>query len=244
MAGQWQQGYSLGPPDGGGRASPALPTPARPARSVRRPARDSGGHDAGQLQAQAQAPPASSSRGAARPSGRTAGTADNKTANANAPGGRAARLAQAIQREEREREAASNGFRPSSSLSFRSASPDPDEADFFGGEPLIVPTASTSKQATRQQSIDTSPALEKAIAAFSSAGQSSKNKAQAGKSTRDRAGTSASNASSAKDVNMQGREEALSACKENLHASEQQCNPSKAILQHLHSERWKEYWPK
>lgn len=191
MAGQWQgqsslSSYSLSAE--GGRASPA---PARPARSVRRPARDS---DQGQGQ-----DPRSSNHGPS--SSLSAGRSQHqsigrpaKGSNAAAAGGgsRAARLAQAIQREERARDAA---YRPGSSLSYRSASPDPDEEDFFGGEPLIVPVASTSKP---KQETDPSPVLEKAIAAFSSAGQSSKNRAQqSASSSRDRSGTNASNASAA-----------------------------------------------
>lgn len=193
MAGQWQGQSSLSSYNlsaEGGRASPA---PARPARSVRRPARDS---DQGQGQdprSSNHGPSSSISAGRSQHHSTGRPVKDSSAAAAGAGGGsRAARLAQAIQREERARDAA---YRPGSSLSYRSASPDPDEEDFFGGEPLIVPVASTSKA---KQETDPSPVLEKAIAAFSSAGQSSKNRAQqSGSSSRDRSGTNASNASAA-----------------------------------------------
>lgn len=189
MAGQWQ-GYNLsGEP--AGRASPA---PARPQRSVRRPARDS--HPPAQQQQQQQ--PSSSASNNNASSSRS--HPPRQAAEAAPPGSRAARLAQAIQREERARDAANSGFRPGSSLSFRSASPDKDEEDFFGGEPLFVPPPAASTSKARLN--DHSPTLEKAVAAFSSAGQSSRSRAQQqqqqqGTRSRDRSDTAASKGSSA-----------------------------------------------
>lgn len=196
MAGQWQGQNSLSSYNLSAESGRASPAPARPARSVRRPARDS---DQGLQQQQEQGssnhgPSGSMSAGRSQQQSAGRPSKDSSSGAANGVGSRAARLAQAIQREERARD---NAYRPGSSLSFRSASPDPDEEDFFGGEPLIVPAASTSK-AKAKQDTEPSPVLEKAIAAFSSAGQSSKNKGQqAGSSSRDRSGTNASNASGA-----------------------------------------------
>lgn len=216
MAGQWQGQSSLSSYNlaaEGGRASPA---PARPARSVRRPARDSGEGQGQQAQGSSNSPagygPSSSTSTSHRLNKNNDQSAARRAAKDSAaaapPGSRAARLAQAIQREERARD---NAYRPGSSMSFRSASPHSDEEDFFGGEPLIVPTVSTSKaNKQKQDSNDASPVLEKAIAAFSSAGQSSKNRAaqQAGTSQRTHA-SSPSDAAAATAANARTRRGAV-----------------------------------
>lgn len=158
----WQQEFSQGGSGNDGMVAPGYSSmnssananggtpPHRPARSVRRPTR------AG------VAPSAAAAQGVqAGSSSSAAGSSSNK----------ASKLAQAIQREERQRDKDRGGsnLRPGSSMSFRSSSPTGSIGDdIMEGTEYY---ASSTANANNAQN-NTSPVLDKAIAAFANAGRS------------------------------------------------------------------------